>query len=98
MHLQSSTLSVPLSPEVAGFAAVMESKLRLSKFHTSWKDLSLEILQARLYDEAEAFLTMRGGDAFQAAVHLGILAMLAADRAAKEAKGRPPEALKRAAP
>lgn len=88
MHLQSSKLAVPMSPEVAGFAAVLEARLRLSGFQDKWRDLPLEMLQGQLYAKAEALLKKRGNEAFQTAIIVGLLAMMVADKAALEAKGK----------
>lgn len=84
MHLQSDKLSVPLSPEIAGFAAVLEARLRSTDPKFTWKNVPYREVLKQLKLKVQALIDSEPGtEAFNRAVLVGMLAMMAADMASK---------------
>jgi len=83
MHLQSKSLAVMLSPEVGGFAAVLEARLRMHGLGSRWKKVPYEEVLRQLQTKViELVENPRGRGAFHKAVLVGLLAMMAADHCA----------------
>ena len=87
MSRKTKRLQLAVSPEVAGFAVVMEAKLQVEGYDdiTSWEKFSIEQLVALLRRKADR-LAMPGSTAqerFTRAVVIGNLAMMIAEKAAQ---------------
>lgn len=86
MYKKTRTLSVPVSPEVAAFAAVMEARLVLEGYDDveSWEGISIQKLQKQLESKAKRLAAADPTNAtelFNKAVIIGNLAMMIAEKA-----------------
>lgn len=89
MYNKSRTLSVPVSPEVAAFAVVMEARLALEGYDEveKWEGISTEKLMKQLEAKAKRLAAADPTNAtelFNKAVIIGNLAMMIADKAARQ--------------
>lgn len=87
MYIQLGDSYVPVTPEVAAFAACMETKLRMDGKGVTPKDFSFEQLLKHLEHKVRTLKTTPPEDAFTKAVIIGIYAMMLADKASEE-KGK----------
>ena len=87
MPNKMKTLDIPVSPEVAAFAVVMEAKLQMEGYDQveSWKDIPLERLVAQMKTKVERLAATDPKNAYEVftkAVVLGNLAMMIAEKTA----------------
>lgn len=89
MHIKSNDMVVPITPEVAAFAAAIEAKLHMEGFANpeEWKKISVRELKQQLADRVRKLLV---GDKeegeFTRCVVVAALSMMLADRAAEFAR------------
>ena len=94
MYKKMKTLEVPVSPEVAAFAVVMETKLQMEGYDhvQSWEGIPLQQLAKQLamkIHKLEAIDLEKADphEVFTKAVVIGSLAMMLAELAAKKKEG-----------
>lgn len=86
--MKTSTLALPVAPEVAGFAVVIEAKLRAEGLDDSstWKHVPTGRLVEQLERKVEKLKSLDPNDAqglFSLAVVIGNLSMMIADRSSR---------------
>lgn len=89
MYRKVKTLAIPVSPEVAAFAVVLETKLQMEGFDhaPTWEDIAQDRLVKQLKMKIDKLTKMDLTDpheVFQKAVVIGIVAMMLSEQTAKQ--------------
>lgn len=73
---------LPITPKVAGFAAVMDATLTMGGLRDQWGKLTYKQRVSRLVQECQKLQTLPQDQAFVSATIIGLFAMMVADGAA----------------
>lgn len=87
MQIESDLM--PVTPKVAGFAAVMDATLRMGGLQDKWAGLSYQQRLSYLVHECEKLKRLPQEQAFVSATVVGLFAMMVADGAAASVANRP---------
>lgn len=87
MYVANQRLVLPLSPEVTGYAAVLEAKLRLSGANTEWRGSPYAHIKDQLSKKVESLMRVPEEEAFDLAIAVGLLAMMLAEKSQLKKKG-----------